>query len=150
MSFINYFCQRFFFKSGQSVWNSIFLTFSLGTGRTHTHTQTHTHTKKINLNRKWIECLKLPRRTMKWCLAWPGGNSSKQVCLIPMHASRHDSVTLAQPTQAHCGLSTPSTNCRLVYNTTTRIISWIWKKTFFSWGMSEQLLVRLTKLIEQH
>ena len=37
-------------------------------------------------------------------LGWPGGNSSKQVRLIPMHASRHDSVTLAQPTQARCGL----------------------------------------------
>ena len=33
-------------------------------------------------------------------LEWPGGNSSKQVCLIPMHALRHDSVTVAQPTQA--------------------------------------------------
>ena len=31
---------------------------------------------------------------------WPGGNSSKQVRLIPMHASRHDSVSLAQPTQS--------------------------------------------------
>ena len=30
-------------------------------------------------------------------LGWPGGNSSKQVRLITMHASRHDSVTLAQP-----------------------------------------------------
>ena len=37
-------------------------------------------------------------------LRWPGGNSSKQVRLIPMHASRHDSVTLIQPTQARCGL----------------------------------------------
>ena len=37
-------------------------------------------------------------------LGWPGGNSFKQVRLIPMHASRHDSVTLAQPTHAHCGL----------------------------------------------
>jgi len=37
-------------------------------------------------------------------LGWPGGNSSKQVRLIHMHASRHDSVTLAQPTQARCGL----------------------------------------------
>ena len=37
-------------------------------------------------------------------LEWPGGNSSKQAHLIPMHASRHDSVTLAQPTQARCGL----------------------------------------------
>ena len=37
-------------------------------------------------------------------LGWPGGNSSKQVRLIPMHASRHDSVTLDQPTHAHCGL----------------------------------------------
>ena len=35
---------------------------------------------------------------------WPGGNSSKQVRLIHMHASRQDSVTLAQPTQARCGL----------------------------------------------
>ena len=33
-------------------------------------------------------------------LEWPGGNSSKQVRLIPMH----DSVTVAQPTQARCGL----------------------------------------------
>ena len=33
-------------------------------------------------------------------LGWPGGNSSKWVRLIPMHASRHDSVTLAQPKQA--------------------------------------------------
>ena len=33
-------------------------------------------------------------------LGWPGENSSKQARLIPMHASRHDSVTLAQPTQA--------------------------------------------------
>ena len=37
-------------------------------------------------------------------LGWPGGNSSKQVSLIPMYASRHDSVTLAQPTHAHCDL----------------------------------------------
>ena len=37
-------------------------------------------------------------------LRWPGGNSSKQARLIPMHASRHDSVTLAQPTQARCCL----------------------------------------------
>ena len=37
-------------------------------------------------------------------LGWPGGNSSKQVRLIHMHASRHDSVTLAQPTEARCGL----------------------------------------------
>ena len=37
-------------------------------------------------------------------LGWPGGNSSKQVRLIRMHASRHDSVTLAQPTHANCGL----------------------------------------------
>ena len=37
-------------------------------------------------------------------LGWPGGNSSKQVRLIYMHASRHDFVTLAQPTQARCGL----------------------------------------------
>ena len=35
-------------------------------------------------------------------LEWPGGNTSKQVRLIPMHALRHDSVTLAQPTQARC------------------------------------------------
>ena len=34
-------------------------------------------------------------------LGWPGGNLSKQVRL---HASRHDPVTLAQPTQARCGL----------------------------------------------
>ena len=26
-------------------------------------------------------------------LGWPGGNSSRQVRLIPMHASRHDCVT---------------------------------------------------------
>ena len=56
-------------------------------------------------------------------LGWPGGNSSKQVRLIHMHASRHDSVTLAQPTQARCGLQTPSPNRRLAYNTTTRVIS---------------------------
>ena len=37
-------------------------------------------------------------------LGWSGGNTSKEVRLIPMHASRHDSVTLAQPTQARCGL----------------------------------------------
>ena len=37
-------------------------------------------------------------------LGWPGGNSSKQARLTPMHASRHDCVTLAQPTQARCGL----------------------------------------------
>ena len=37
-------------------------------------------------------------------LGWPGENLSKQVCLIHMHTSRHDSVTLAQPTQARCGL----------------------------------------------
>ena len=37
-------------------------------------------------------------------LGWPGGNSSKQVRLIHIHASRHDSVTLDQPTQAPCGL----------------------------------------------
>ena len=36
-------------------------------------------------------------------LGWPGVNTSKQVRLIPMHALRHDSVTLAQPTQARCG-----------------------------------------------
>ena len=36
-------------------------------------------------------------------LEWPGGNTSKQVRLIPMHSLRHDSVTLAQPTQARCG-----------------------------------------------
>ena len=39
-------------------------------------------------------------------LGWPGGNSSKQLRLIHMHPlihthpSRHNSVTLAQPTQA--------------------------------------------------
>ena len=33
-------------------------------------------------------------------LGWPGGNTSKQVRLIPTQALRHDSVTLAQPTQA--------------------------------------------------
>ena len=49
-------------------------------------------------------------------LGWPGGNSSEQVCLIHMLTSRHDSVTLVQPTQARCGLQTPSTNRRLVYN----------------------------------
>ena len=40
-------------------------------------------------------------------LGWPGGNSSKQVRLIHMHASRHDSVTLAQlkkKKKARCGL----------------------------------------------
>ena len=37
-------------------------------------------------------------------LGWPGGNSSKQVRLIHMHASIHDSVTLAQPTEARCEL----------------------------------------------
>ena len=37
-------------------------------------------------------------------LGWPGGNSSKHVRLIPMHASIHDSVTLAQPTEARCEL----------------------------------------------
>ena len=37
-------------------------------------------------------------------LGRPGGNSSKQVRLIHMHASKHDSVTLAQPAQARCGL----------------------------------------------
>ena len=37
-------------------------------------------------------------------LGCPGGNSSIQARLIPMHASRHDSVRLAQPTQARCGL----------------------------------------------
>ena len=37
-------------------------------------------------------------------LGWPGENSSKQVYLIPMHALRHNTVTLAQPTQARCGL----------------------------------------------
>ena len=36
-------------------------------------------------------------------LEWPGGNTSKQERLIPMHSLRHDSVTLAQPTQARCG-----------------------------------------------
>ena len=39
-------------------------------------------------------------------LGWPGGNSSKQVRLIHIHASRHDSVTLAQPTQARSCLWT--------------------------------------------
>ena len=56
-------------------------------------------------------------------LGWPGGNASKQVRLIPMHASRQDSVTLAQPTQARCSLWTPSTNRRLVYNTNARVFS---------------------------
>ena len=56
-------------------------------------------------------------------LGWPGENSSKQVRLIHMHASRHDSVTLPQSTQARCGLKTPSTNRKKVYNTTTRVIS---------------------------
>ena len=37
-------------------------------------------------------------------LGWPGGNSSKQVRLIHMHASRHGYVTPAQSTQARCGL----------------------------------------------
>ena len=37
-------------------------------------------------------------------LGWPGGNTSKEVRLSPMHALRHDSVTLAQPTQARCVL----------------------------------------------
>ena len=37
-------------------------------------------------------------------LGWPGGSSSEQVRLIHMHASGHDSGTLAQPTQARCGL----------------------------------------------
>ena len=37
-------------------------------------------------------------------LGWPGGNSSKQARLIHMHASRHGSATLAQPTQARYGL----------------------------------------------
>ena len=37
-------------------------------------------------------------------LGWPGGNSPKQVRLIHMHAPRHNSVTLAQPTQARCSL----------------------------------------------
>ena len=36
-------------------------------------------------------------------LGCPGENSSMQVRIIPMHALRADSVTLAQPTQA-CGL----------------------------------------------
>ena len=36
-------------------------------------------------------------------LGWPGGNLSKEVRLIHMDASRHDSVTLAQSTQARCG-----------------------------------------------
>ena len=37
-------------------------------------------------------------------LGRPGGNSSKQIRLIHMHASKHDSVTLAQPTHARYGL----------------------------------------------
>ena len=38
-------------------------------------------------------------------LGWPWGNSSKQVRLIHIHTSRHDSaVTVAQPTQARSGL----------------------------------------------
>ena len=37
-------------------------------------------------------------------LGWPVENSPKQVRLIHTHASRHDSVTLAQPTQVRCGL----------------------------------------------
>ena len=37
-------------------------------------------------------------------LGWPGGNSSEQVRLIHMHASRHDSISLAQSTEARCGL----------------------------------------------
>ena len=40
-------------------------------------------------------------RVLSNILGWPGGNSSKQVRLIPMHASRHDTVILAQPTHAH-------------------------------------------------
>ena len=36
-------------------------------------------------------------------LGWPGGNSFKQAHLIPVHASRHYSVTLALPTQDRCG-----------------------------------------------
>ena len=58
-------------------------------------------------------------------LGWPGGNSSKQVRLIHMHASRHDSVTLAQNQHKLVVICRhlPSTNRRLVYNTTTRVIS---------------------------
>ena len=43
-------------------------------------------------------------RVLSNILGWHGGNSSKQVRLIPMHASRHDSVILAQPTHAHYDL----------------------------------------------
>ena len=42
-------------------------------------------------------------RVLSNILGWPGENSFRQVRLIHMHTLRHDSVTLAQPTQAHCG-----------------------------------------------
>ena len=48
--------------------------------------------------------MKMMSNVLSNILRWPGGNTSKQVRLIPMHALRHDSVTLAQPTQARCGL----------------------------------------------
>ena len=56
-------------------------------------------------------------------LGWHGGNSSKQAHMMYMHASRHNSVILTQPTQTGFGLQTPSTNRRLVYSMTTRVIS---------------------------
>ena len=37
-------------------------------------------------------------------LGRPGGNSSKQIRLIHMDASKNDSATLAQPTHARYGL----------------------------------------------
>ena len=128
------------------MWNSfIFLTFSQGTAH-----------KNFGNKLIVIEIAKTNNEMISSVLSnilgWPGGNSTKQVRLIPMHASRHDAVTLAQPTQARCGLLTPSTNRRLVYNTTT-----VWAHFFFFffsfpffffWRMSEQLLMRLTKLTD--
>ena len=87
ISCINYFCQCLFFKSGQSVWNSfIFLTF---------HWEQHNKTgNKLII----FEIAKtnnvMMSNVLSNILGWPGGNSSKQVRLIPMHASRHDSVRL--------------------------------------------------------
>ena len=102
------------------MWNSfIFLTFSQGTAH-----------KNFGNKLIVIEIAKTNNEMISSVLSnilgWPGGNSTKQVRLIPMHASRHDAVTLAQPTQARCGLLTPSTNRRLVYNTTT-----VWAHFFF-------------------
>ena len=78
------------------------------TERAHTHT--HTHTKGGGGGDKLIvfEIAKTNNEMMSSVLSnilgQPWGNSSKQVRLIYMHTSKNNSVTLAQPTPARCGL----------------------------------------------